>query len=49
MNIENSEPETIWHLEMQKPDELGPKGLPLETQMVKFSIALPGMNRLFYL
>ena len=49
MNIQNSEPETIWYLEMQKSEELRPKGLPPETQLVKFGIALPAMNRFFYL
>jgi GNAT superfamily N-acetyltransferase len=49
MNRHNSEPETIWYLEMEKPEELRPKGLPPETQLVKFGIALPAMNRFFYL
>jgi threonine/homoserine efflux transporter RhtA len=34
---------------MQKPEELRPKVIPSETQLVKFGIALPTMNRFFYL
>ena len=49
MNIQKSEPETIWYLEMLKPEELRPKSLPPETQLVKFGPALPAMNRFFYL
>ena len=47
MNIQKSEPETIWYLEMLKPEELRPKSLPPETQLVKFGPALPAMNRFF--
>lgn len=47
MNIQNNEPETIWYLEMLKPEELQPKALPPETQLVKFGTALPAMNRFF--
>ena len=49
MKIQNSEPETIWYLEMQRPEEFLPKVLPPETLLVKFGIALPAMNRFFYL
>ena len=49
MNIQNSEPETIWYLEMLKRDELRPKGFPPETQLVKLEIALSALNRFFYL
>ena len=49
MNIQKNEPETIWYLEMLKPEELQPKALPTETQLVKFGPALPAMNRFFYL
>ncbi len=47
MNMQNSEPETIWYLEMEKPEELRPKVLPPETQLVRFGIPLPAMNRFF--
>jgi len=49
MNIQKNDPETIWYLEMLKPEELQPKALPNETQLVKFGPALPAMNRFFYL
>ena len=49
MNIQSSELEKIWYLEMKKPEEFRPKALPSETQLVKFGIVLPAMNRFFYL
>ena len=49
MKIQNSEPETIGYLEMQKSQDLHPKGLPPQTQLVKFGIAWPAMNHFIYL
>ena len=49
MKIQNSEPVTIWHLEMHCPEELRARALPPETQLVKREIPLPTLNRFFYL
>ncbi len=49
MNVRNSEPETIWHLEMLPPEELCARVLPPETQLVKQEIPLPDLSRFFYL
>ena len=39
---------TVWHLEMLDPEELSPKALLPETQLVKLEIPLPALNRFFY-
>ena len=49
MNIQKSEQVTIWYLEMHKPEELRAKVLPSNTQLIKFGIPLPAMNRFFYM
>ena len=49
MNVQNSEPGTIWHLEMLHPEELCARALPPETQLVKQEIPLPDLYRFFYL
>lgn len=40
--------ETVWYLEMLHPEELSPKALLPETQLVKLEIPLPPLNRFFY-
>ena len=49
MSIADSKRETIWYLEMGRLGELKPKSLPKDTQIIKFGIPLPAMNRFFYL
>ena len=49
MDVRNSEPETIWYLEMLHPEELCARALPRKTQLVKQEIPLPDLNRFFYL
>ena len=45
--MQQSEQETIWHLETLMMEELRPKALPQVTQLVKFGPALPAMKRFF--
>ncbi len=49
MSIPDSKREIIWYLEMTRIGELKPKSLPKDTQIVKFGVPLPAMNRFFYL
>ena len=48
MNVNTDKPEITWYLQMLSPEELRPKALLPETQLVRFEIPLPALNRFFY-
>ena len=49
MNVNTDKPELTWYLQMLSPEELRPKALLPETQLVRLEIPLPALNRFFYL
>ena len=49
MNVKTDKPEITWYLQMLSPEELRPKALLPETQLVRLEIPLPALNRFFYL
>ena len=49
MNVNTDKPEITWYLQMQSQEELRPKALLPETQLVRLEIPLPALNRFFYL
>ena len=48
MNVNTDKKEITWHLQMLSPEELIPKTLFPETQLVRLEIPFPAMNRFFY-
>ena len=48
MNVNANKTETTWHLQMLSPEELRPKALLSETQLVRLEIPFPALNRFFY-
>ena len=49
MIINTDKTEITWHLQMLSPEELRPKTLLQETQLVRLDIPFPALNRFFYL
>ena len=48
MNVNTDKTEITWHLQMLSPEELRPKALLLETQLVRLEFPFPALNRFFY-
>ena len=48
MNVNTDKTEITWHLQMLSSEELRPKTLLPETQLVRLEIPLPDLNRFFY-
>ena len=48
MNVSTDKTEIIWHLQMMSPQEIRPKNLLPETQLVRLEIPFPALNRFFY-
>ena len=48
MNVNTYKTEKTWHLQMLRPEELRPKPLLPETQLVRLEIHFPALNRFFY-
>ena len=48
MNVNTEKTEITWHLQMLSSEELRPKTLLPETQLVRLEIPLPALNRFFY-
>ena len=48
MNVSNNKTEITWHLQMLSPEEIRPKTLLPETQLVRLEIRFPALNRFFY-
>jgi len=48
MNVNTDKTEKTWHLQMLSPEELKPKALFSETQLVRIEIPFPALNRFFY-
>ena len=49
MNVNTDKSEITWNLQMLGPEELRPKAVLLETQLVMHEIPIPELNRFFYL
>ena len=47
MNVNTDKTEITWHLQMLSPEELRPKALLLETQLVRLEFPFPALNRFF--
>ena len=48
MNVNTDKHEITWYLQMLSPEELRPKALLPETQLVRPEIPLPALSRFFY-
>ena len=48
MNVSTDKTEITWHLQMLSPEEIRPKILLPETQLVRLEIPFPALNRFFY-
>ena len=48
MNVNTDKTEITWHLQMLSQEELRPKTLLPETQLVRLEIPFPALNRFFY-
>ena len=48
MKANTDKPEITWYLQMLSPEELIPKALLPETQLVRLEITLPALNCFFY-
>ena len=48
MNVNTDKTEITWHLQMLSPEELIPKTLLPETQLVRLELPFPALNRFFY-
>ena len=48
MNVNVDKTEITWHLQMLSPEELRPKALLSDTQLVRLEIPFPALNRFFY-
>ena len=48
MNVSTDKTEITWYLQMLSPEEIRPKILLPETQLVRLEIPFPALNRFFY-
>ena len=48
MNVNIDKTEITWHLKMLSREELKPKALIPETEVVRLEIPLPALNHFFY-